>query len=103
MRQHWANKNGVSLSKEFTDAEKAKRLSEKIKEKTLREKYSLSEKAPSKNWWNKLDEAPIEHVTNFEPMPKIYPKPIQPLQQPHDGVDTIASCFGRKEKCFLIR
>lgn len=101
MRQRWAVKNGVSLSKEFTDAEKQKQLDERIKERELFKKYALEPDERTVNrrtWWGEA-----VHIFDFEPIEKIYPPEIKPTPIPFDGVDTIASVFGIKEKLFILR
>ncbi|CAB4183595.1 hypothetical protein UFOVP1106_17 [uncultured Caudovirales phage] len=98
MRQHHAIKTGVSIGKEFTDLERQNYILKVNKLRELRMKYSIDEfrTVPKMAWYGE-----IQHIAEFEPMEKIYPKPIEPLPVPHDGVETIASVFGRKEKCYL--
>jgi len=98
MRVHHAKRTGVSIGKEFIDLERQTQLEIAKRSIELRQKYSLDmdRTIPRKYWYGE-----VYFITDFEPMPKIYPKQITPIPQPHDGIETIASCFGRKEKCYL--
>ena len=96
MRQHWANKNGVSLSSEFIEAEKMQQLLERKKEIELREKYEI-------RLTNKTGYKQQNWIDNFKPLPKIYPKDIQPTPVKFDGVDTVGSVFGKPERIYLVK
>lgn len=96
MRQHWANKNGVSLSREFTDAEKMQNLIERKKEIALREKYEVK-------LTNKTGYKQQHWIDNFEPIEKIYPPEIKPTPITFDGVDTVGNVFGKPERIYLLK
>jgi len=92
MRQHWANKNGVSLSSEFIEAEKMQQLLERKKEIELREKYDI-------RLTNKTGYKQQNWIDNFEPLPK----PIKPIPPRFDGIDTVGSVFGKPERIYLVK
>lgn len=100
MRQHWASKKGVSLSREFTDAERQAQLEINKRNRELREKYSLDmdRDIPRKYWYGE-----VFFITDFEPVEKIYPEPIKPIPQKFDGVETVGTCFGKPERLYLLK
>lgn len=87
MRQHHSVKNGVSLSREFTDAENFKQQIVKAKEDDLKRKYAF-------------DINPFDVTISSI---KMYPKDIEPIPNGFDGVETVGSVFGKKEKIYLSK
>lgn len=99
MRQHHAVKSGVSIGKEFTDSEKKIQIEKNSKESELRKKYCIDSDIRLVRRCTWYDEKVL--VYDFEPLPKIYPAPITPIQIKFDGVDTVGNVFGKPERIYL--